>query len=107
MTERAGRLEFLIYLIIRILTGVFLLCLSSKTNWNNESVINLFYICLILLVTFIPIVAATTRRLRDLNVNTVWIIINFIPIVNIVFNLLLLFLKSKKIDKKLDLKNNL
>ena len=76
---------------------MFIIYLNTQINWNNETIIYLFYIDLILLLKLIPLKAAATRRLRDLNLNTGLIVISFIPVVNVIFEILLLFKKGKKI----------
>ena len=92
---RAGRLEYSIYFIFNLLCTFYILELHANTNWNDKTILNLFYIYIIVLISFIPIQAATTRRLRDLNLNTGWIIINLIPTVNLVFSIILLIVKGK------------
>ena len=92
----AGRLEFSLYFLIGIVCSFYILNLNANTNWNDKTVINLFYIYFLILISFIPIQAATTRRLRDLGLNTAWIIINFIPALNLIFAILLSILKGKK-----------
>lgn len=46
-------------------------------------------------MTFVPMQAATTRRLRDLSANSVFLIFNFIPVLNIAFTVFLLLAKKK------------
>ncbi len=58
----------------------------------------MFYNYLLLLITFIPIQAVTTRRLRDLKINGGWIFVNFIPIVKVPFKVYLLIAKSKQMS---------
>lgn len=69
--------------------------LYSRINLDNEEILNLFYVDLILLLQFIPMQAVTTRRLRDLNINTTLIIINFIPIISLIFKIYLAVAKPK------------
>lgn len=92
---KAGRVEYSIYFLINIISWNVILNLYANTNWNDETIINLFYIYIILLLKLIPIKAAATRRLRDLNKNTGLILVTFIPILNIVFEFALLFIKGK------------
>jgi uncharacterized membrane protein YhaH (DUF805 family) len=92
---KAGRLEYSIYFLINILSWNLIFYLYNNTNWNDDTLIYIFYIYLILLLKLIPIKAAATRRLRDLNQNTGLIFITFIPIINIVFEIALLFIKGK------------
>lgn len=68
--------------------------LYRNVNLNNEKILNIFYSCLILLLTFVPMQAVTTRRLLDLNANGTFVIFNFIPVLNIVFVIFLLLAKK-------------
>ncbi len=90
---KSGRIEFGIYLLVNILTYIIGIHLHENINLDNEKILNFFYICFIILFTFIPIQAATTRRLHDLNVNTTYLIFNFIPVLNVVFKIFLLLAK--------------
>jgi uncharacterized membrane protein YhaH (DUF805 family) len=92
---KSDRLEFGIYLLVEIIANFLLLYLENNLSLNDKSIINWFYILLILNIYYIPIQAATTRRLRDSGISTVLIILNFIPIFNIFFKLFLLFKKTK------------
>lgn len=71
----------------------FALDLYDDVNLDNEKILNLFYVCLIILIIFVPMQAATTRRLRDLDANPTFIIFNFIPILNLAFIFFLLIAK--------------
>ena len=98
---KSGRIEFGIYLLINILTSITAIYLHENINLDNEKALNFFYVCFIILFTFIPIQAVTTRRLHDLNVNPIYLIFNFIPILNLVFKIFLLLAKRNtkaKID---------
>lgn len=92
---KAGRIEYGFYLLFSILCGWFALYLNSKVDLNNEKILYLFYDCLIILLVLVPMQAAATRRLRDLNANPTFIIFNFIPVLNIGFAIFLLLAKSK------------
>ena len=93
---KSGRLEFGIYLLIELFANFLILYLKSNLSLNDKTIINWFYILLILNIYYIPIQAATTRRLRDLGINSLLIIFSFIPIFNIFFKLFLFFKKTKK-----------
>ena len=95
---RAKRFEFSICLFFEIIIQLVILYLDNHKNLNNRTVMYMFYSYLIYLITFIPIQAITTRRLRDLRINGGWIIINFIPIINIPFKVYLLIAKSKEVN---------
>jgi uncharacterized membrane protein YhaH (DUF805 family) len=94
-TGRAGRLEFLVYLLIEIIINIVLLYLKDNTNLDDEQIMYIFYSCLLLLIPFIPLQAVATRRIRDLRLNGGWIFINFIPIINIPFKIFLCIAKGK------------
>ena len=94
LNGKANRFEFTIYLFVEIIATLFVIDLYKKMNFNNETVINLFYIWIILNFFFIPIQAVTTRRLRDVDINRGLVILNFIPIINVFFKIFLLFKKG-------------
>ena len=93
----SGRIEYSIYFVIDVIANFLIYFLKQNASINDKSVINLFCIWIILNVTFVPIQAVTTRRLRDVGIKESIIIINFIPIINIVFRIFLLFKKGKKL----------
>ena len=92
---KAGRIEYATYCIIAVLMNYWALDLYYNVNLDNEKILNIFYTCLIILITFVPMQAVTTRRLRDLNANPTFVIFNFIPILNLVFVIFLLLAKRK------------
>lgn len=92
---KAGKVEYLIYLFIQLISGVIIINLNAITNWTDKSIMNLFYIYLIFLILFIPIQAVTTRRLRDLEINRSLVFLNFIPGINILFKIYLTLANSK------------
>jgi len=92
---RAGRIEFSIYLFVELIAEVVVYYLDSHKSLNDKTILYLFYTCGILLLTFIPIQAVTTRRLRDLNINGGWIVINLIPILKVPFKVYLLIAKHR------------
>lgn len=87
----------MIYSILQMI----MISLYSRINLDNEEILNLFYVDLILLLQFIPMQAVATRRLRDLNINTTLIIINFIPIISLFFKVYLTV--AKPIPNRADL----
>lgn len=91
---KSGRIEYAIYCSVFLLMSCLALDLQRSVDLDNKKILNIFYTCLILLMTFVPMQAATTRRLRDLNANTTFVIFNFIPILNIAFTIFLLFAKK-------------
>ena len=91
----AERIEYIIYILFQILIDIILIILYLETDWNGRTIINLFYIWLIVLISFIPIQAVTIRRLRNLKINGGFIFINYIPGIKIFFKLYLMLAKSK------------
>ncbi|OMQ09155.1 DUF805 domain-containing protein [[Flexibacter] sp. ATCC 35103] len=91
---KSGRVEYGIYFLVNVLLTLLALDLYRNVNLNNEKILNIFYSCLIVLVTFVPMQAVTTRRLRDLTANPTFVIFNFIPILNIAFIIFLLLVKK-------------
>lgn len=94
-SQKSGRVEYAIYCSGTFLMSWIALDLHRNINLDNEKILNIFYTCLIILMTFVPMQAATTRRLRDLNANPTFVLFNFIPILNIAFTIFLLFAKKK------------
>lgn len=92
-SQKSGRVEYAIYCSGTVLMSWLALDLQRNINLDNEKILYIFYTCIIILMTFVPMQAATTRRLRDLNANPTFVIFNFIPILNIAFTIFLLFAK--------------
>jgi uncharacterized membrane protein YhaH (DUF805 family) len=92
---KAGRLEYSVYFILNFISYLGILYLNSKKSLDDKTILYLFYICLIFLLKLIPMMAAATRRLRDLNLNTGLVIIVFIPILNLIFEIFLMLKKGK------------
>jgi uncharacterized membrane protein YhaH (DUF805 family) len=92
---KAGRFEYSIYFILNVISYLGILYLNSKKSLDDKTILYLFYICLIFLLKLIPMMAAATRRLRDLNLNTGLVIIIFIPILNLIFEIFLMTKKGK------------
>ncbi|WP_434783343.1 DUF805 domain-containing protein [Flavobacterium panacagri] len=95
-TEKAGRTEYGIYLLFNLLMLYLVSYLNQNINLDNDKILYLFYICLIILLTFVPMQAVTARRLRDLNANSAFIVFNFIPILNIAFIIFLIFTEKRR-----------
>lgn len=98
LSGKANRVEYGIYLTLDILANFWALYFYSKISFDDERIMNLFYCWLVFNFIFIPMNAVSTRRLRHININTGFIFLNFIPIVNVFFRL---FLLIKKGDKRL------
>ena len=92
-TGKAGRIEYALYCLVFFLMSSLAIDLQRNVNLDNEKILNIFYTCLIVLMTFVPMQAVTTRRLRDLNANPAFVIFNFIPILNIALMIFLIFTK--------------
>lgn len=97
--DKAGRTEYGIYVFCFLLIYYFVLNLHRQVNLDDERILKIFYQCLIILFSFIPIQAVTTRRLRDLKANPAFVIFNFIPVLNIAFAFFLLLAKRKTNDE--------
>ena len=97
LSGKASRIEYAIYLFFDIIGNFSAFYLSKKMNFKDETIMNLFYVWIILNFIFVPINAVCTRRLRDIGINSVIIFLNFIPIINIFFRVFLLTKKGKKI----------
>lgn len=96
LNGKANRSEFAIYLVIELVLLFLAIELSTRIDDSDyRTYINLFYIDLILLIVTAPILSATTRRLRYLNLSTNFIFLSFIPFIGFFFRLFLL-IKSKK-----------
>ena len=93
---KAGKLEYFIYIFMQFISGLIILYLNSKINWIDKTILNLFYMYLIFLLTFIPVQAVTTRRLRDLGISINLVVLNFIPIINILFKVYLICASNGK-----------
>lgn len=92
-TGKSGRIEYAIYCLVFFLMSSLAIHLQRNVNLDNEKILNIFYTCLIVLMSFVPMQAVTTRRLRDLNANPAFVIFNFIPILNIAMMIFLIFTK--------------
>lgn len=97
LTGKASRSEFAVYFVIELILLFLALELSTRIDYSDyRTYINLFYIDLILLITVAPILSATTRRLRYLNLSTNLILLSFVPFIGLFFKVFLL-IKSKKL----------
>lgn len=94
-TEKSGRVEYAFYCLVTLIISYLAIYLQRNVNLDNEKILNIFYTCLIILMTFVPMQAATTRRLRDINANPTFVIFNFIPVLNIAFTIFLIIAKKK------------
>ena len=100
-TGKSSRLEYGCYQL-----GYFILILSiyfykHYFGMPNQTVAIFFSNQIITLLTFIPLQAVTTRRLRDLGLNGGMIFLNFIPVLNIIFSAFLLFTnKTEEVEIK-------
>lgn len=93
-SEKSGRVEYGIYLFLVVLLHLLALHLQQTINLDNQKILNFFYICFIVLFTFVPMQAVTIRRLKDLNATPTFVIFNFIPLLNIIFIIFLLVAKK-------------
>jgi uncharacterized membrane protein YhaH (DUF805 family) len=96
LNGKANRIEYGIYLFFDIIANLTVLHLNENMNFKDETIINLFYIWIILNFIFVPIQAVSTRRLKDIGINRGILFLNFIPILNIFFRAFLLFKKGNR-----------
>lgn len=96
---KSGRVEYGIYCLGNILLCLWASNLYRNVNLDNEKILNIFYTCLIILISFVPMQAVTCRRLRELNANPTFVIFNFIPILNVIFVIFLLLAKKSTASK--------
>ena len=91
---RATRSEYFTVILYGFLTLIVLSCLGYLSkNIFVLAFLNLKSISLILLI---PFSAVTVRRIRDLGFNGGWFFLNFIPFVNLLLILCLLFIKGEE-----------
>jgi uncharacterized membrane protein YhaH (DUF805 family) len=89
---KAKTLEYLIFFILDITSTLLFLKLYYEIDLDNQITLkNVFYCCLLELLTFVPIQAAITRRLRNFGFPTWFIILNYIPFLKYLFKLSLIF----------------
>ncbi|MBF4516051.1 DUF805 domain-containing protein [Flavobacterium sp. ANB] len=100
---KIGRNEFKVYFLIDSILEIGIIVLYANVNLDNRNILNLFYLCILLLLKFIPMQVAITRRLRDINLNPVFIFINFVPILNLLFRIYLSVAKEK-VDLSIEIK---
>lgn len=93
---KLGKDKFRIYFVIDILLNIIAIVLYANVNLDNRNILNLFYVCILILLKFIPMQASTTRRLRDINLNPVFVFVNIIPVLSILFRIYLCFAKQKE-----------
>ena len=100
LSGKANRIEYGIYLFFDIIANFTALYLIKEIKLKDETIINLFYVWIILNFIFVPVNAVSTRRLNDIGINRGVIFVNFIPIINIFFRIYLLFKRKKLTDIK-------
>jgi len=99
LSGKANRTEYGVYLFLDTVAIFSASYFVQKINYNNEQIMNLFYVYLILNLIFVPMNAVSSRRLRHIGINTVMVFLNVIPVVNIVFRLYLLIKRGKVNDR--------
>lgn len=87
---KANRVEYGIFLLIELVVNVSAYLLFLNTNFYDKTVVNFFYCWIIFNITYIPILAVNTRRLRYLKLHGGLIVLCFIPLISWVFRLYLL-----------------
>ena len=91
---RARRSEFWYYnlslwIIYIALYIIFMQVVNDLSDWKSAIYIVLLYL-FIYLFTFLPSLAVSVRRLHDVNRTGKWILLTFVPIINLLVIFLLL-----------------
>lgn len=94
-SRSSNRFEYGIYQIFSLIVTLVVTDFSSKINFKTNNVSHMFYIWIIILITFVPFQSVTVRRLNDLKLNRTLVILNFIPIINIFLKIYLLIMIGK------------
>ena len=94
LSGKSNRIEYCIYFSLNCIANFIALQLRNNIDVNSQNILNLFYALLIVNFILVPINAVSTRRLRAIGLNTALIYLNFIPMLNILFRLYLLFKKE-------------
>jgi uncharacterized membrane protein YhaH (DUF805 family) len=92
-SDRATRKEYGYYILFNIVLALVLYLMSRITD-NKLALFFNFEIYL--LVLFVPMQAVTIRRLHDLGMKWYFVILNWVPFVNLLFTLYLLIAKGEK-----------
>lgn len=90
-TGKSNRLEYGCYQMGYIILLLSLYFYKHYFGTPNQGLAIFFSSQIITLITFIPLQAIATRRLRDLGFNGGLIFLNFIPFIKIIFSAFLLF----------------
>lgn len=96
----SGRITRLPYFLTSFVIGVFLYinnCIKYLYNkTHNDSILLILYVSFFVMIIMAIIgFFAMIKRLRDIKWNPWLCLISFVPIVNYIFGLILLFMKSK------------
>ena len=109
-SSNSNRLEYGIYQIINLIVIIIVFDFSSRINFKTNDVMYLFYVWIVVLITFVPLQSVTVRRLNDLKHNRTLIVFNFVPFINIIFKIYLLIMIGKMgndRNKKKNYKNSI
>jgi uncharacterized membrane protein YhaH (DUF805 family) len=96
-TGVSGRLEYGLYQILNV-SLYFIIPFSldlSIEDYKTNKVFYLFLVLIYILIIHVPLNAVTTRRIRDLGHNRVFVFFSWIPILNIIFKIYLVGFKGK------------
>lgn len=95
-STRAPRKEFWFF-VLSYVVGVFILTLTdiATDTYDKESGIGLFTSIFVLL-TFVPYLAVSIRRLHDTNRTGWWVLIAIIPIIGAVWLIILYCLQGNR-----------
>jgi uncharacterized membrane protein YhaH (DUF805 family) len=101
---KSGRMEYAIYQLFFLIINLIVFDMATKINFMTNDVLYLFYVWILILITFIPNQSVTVRRINDLSLHRGLIFFNFIPIGAIFFKIYLLISIGKtgrdKIENK-------
>jgi uncharacterized membrane protein YhaH (DUF805 family) len=86
---RSNRSEYWYFILFHIIFAIAALVLDFAISFNNGNPIAYVYIFYIL-VSFIPALAVTVRRLHDIDKSGWWMFVSFIPIVGSVWMIVLM-----------------
>ncbi|MFD1805540.1 DUF805 domain-containing protein [Pasteurella oralis] len=77
---RAGRKEFWMFTLIQFIIIVLLFIVDINNGTYNSDVEMGLLSGIYILLTFLPTLAVTARRLHDMNHSAWWLLLNLIPI---------------------------
>ncbi|PHM74260.1 DUF805 domain-containing protein [Xenorhabdus kozodoii] len=92
---RAQRKEFWYFVLFQILAILIISFLERQFAVANPEIYMGWFSAIYLLLTFLPALAVTARRLHDINCSAGWLLLHVIPFVGTVILLILAALKGQ------------